>query len=188
MASSRAQAIAVLFVLVSSVAAFGSDSTLTTSAVDHITNHCLQIDNTLNDYECSRKDFTIDSGYGVMTAYGPHGSPVKIVVQVIGDAAGEVTEFYLTAGELIYVVRARQLFGRSADSQGTTLTEDRYFLEGGHLLRWIERTSRGMTSVESEPSAPGSLGTELCDSVRRWRDFLASPLDNFNVFSASVSP
>jgi hypothetical protein len=187
MASSLSPAIAVLFVLVSSAAAFGSDPTLTSTAVDRITNRCLQIDNNLNDYEGVRKDFTIDSGYGVITAYGPHGAPVKLVVQVIGESAGEVTEFYLSGEELIYVLRARQAFGKLSGGQGATLTEERYFLEGGQVLRRLERTSQGSASVEPEPPAQSALGRELTGAVRRWRGFLASPLENFNAFSASDS-
>lgn len=158
------------------------------AVVDQISRHCLDIDNDLGTYPSLLKNFTIGNRHGVETSYGLRNKPQKLVVQIVGDSGGSVTELYFSGENLICLVAVEQTYGGELGSTASTLTEDRYYFVDGKVERWLHRGPKGASSLEDmQPSAAklAALSARLNRDAMLWTDFLSSPLTDFETFVSS---
>lgn len=83
------------------------------------------------------------------------GAAVKISVVQAFETGRTTTDYYLDAGRLYFVFDRRESYVAPLDADGPAnneKTEDRYYFEGGRLVRWIA-TGGAMRDVASREAA-----------------------------------
>lgn len=139
------------------------------------------------------KLFTRGKESGVITLYPPIGNKIKLVVQFVSDASGQVSEYYYQGNSLFYAVDACRSF-ESTGSPTTaddcrTISEDRFYFSDGKLVHWLSGEGSGpirLTPVTVDTQELSSVGSSLADRARLWLAFARSPVGDFGEFRSQT--
>jgi hypothetical protein len=153
-----------------------------------------RIDEALAAAPVQTKAFTRGQQSGVLSYYELNDGVGKLVVQLVSEQSGDVTEYYYNHGNLIYVVEACKNFsspirtGSLRDCK--SISEDRYYLSDGALVGWLTGQGNGnltLRRVRGTEEALVKKGKEVERVARLWRAFASSPMSDLLEFDSSLS-
>lgn len=152
------------------------------------------IDAGLAEAQVRTKLFTRAGQSGVLSYYTMKNTYSKLVVQLVSEQSGDVTEYYFDDGTLLYVMEACKNFsspvkvGSLRDCK--SVSEDRFYFTGGTLVGWMAGQGNGsltLCPVRKGHEALARKGREVTRVARLWRAFADSPITDLLHFESSVS-
>ncbi|HEX8096459.1 MAG TPA: hypothetical protein VF507_00425 [Pyrinomonadaceae bacterium] len=149
---------ALLFISCLLVSAYGGASRnlslITPKAddeIDAIRAHYATINKGVARYRKVKKDL---SGYstegGTLEAYFDGASVKKIVATFYGEGGKAVEEYYYWDDQLIFVYRKESRYSAPSSGKVVSATEDRFYFNGGRLIRWVEGKGKQVAPDKSE--------------------------------------
>lgn len=152
------------------------------------------IDEGLAAAQVQTKVFTRGGQSGVLSYYTVNNIYSKLVVQLVSEQSGDVTEYYFNNGDLIYVVEACKNFNSSVKvgslCECKSISEDRFYISEGKLTGWMTGEGNGMLTlrpvrIDAEVFARKLM--EITSVAKLWRAFVDSPITDLLDFESSTS-
>lgn len=185
----NAVALGLVCVLFALVPAVTSPAQQLPDAVAPIVEKVQGIDRGLDEAPARTKSFSRGNEAGFLSYYRGENEASKLVVELVSEGSGTVVQYYYEAGRLIYAVDVCKCFTRvpAAGIGGPmgTITENRLYLSGGHLVGWLAGTGNGaihLRSVDAGNDALVRKGAEVRQNADLLRAFAASPETDLRSF------
>jgi len=120
-------------------------------AVSAIRRRYAAINRNLPKYRAVKKEL---SGYstegGELVAYFEGAAVVKIAATHLGETGRSFEELYYHEGKLIFVFRRLETYDEPMSGRVSKTAEDRFYFNGGRLIRWLDRRGRAVAQGGDE--------------------------------------